>query len=62
MRKKCYIRDDSTKSAASLLDALEYHRELRRRMIEWNKKHYSGLNLRKRKQPWYMIISGKQYN
>lgn len=62
MRKKCYVRDDSTKSAASLLDALEYHRELRRRMIEWNKKHYSGLYLRKRKQPWYMITSGKQYN
>lgn len=48
----------------SLLDAIGYHREVKRKCKEWNKKHYSGLTLKghRRKKPWYMITTGKQFN
>lgn len=52
-----------------LLTAIGRHREIKRRCIEWNNTHYSGLNFgvsykykTRRKKPWYMITTGKQYN
>lgn len=46
----------------ALFEALEYYRETKKRIEEWNKKHYSGKRFAKRKQPWYMLTTGKQYN
>lgn len=46
----------------ALIDALEYHKDIKKRWLEWNKKHYSGLRFTKRKAPWYMMTTGKQYN
>lgn len=36
--------------------------EIRAKWKAWNKKHYSGKPGSKRKKPWYIITSGKQYN
>lgn len=46
----------------ALIDALEYHKDIKKRWMEWNKKHYSGRRFTKRKTPWYMMTTGKQYN
>jgi hypothetical protein len=52
----------TARQESSLFEALEYYRETKKRIEEWNKKHYSGKRFAKRKQPWYMITTGKQYN
>ena len=46
----------------SCFDALKHYRDIKQRCMEWNKKHYSGRRNTKRKTPWYMITTGKQYN
>lgn len=45
-------------------NALEYYRNIKEECKKWNRTHYSGLILhhKKRKAPWYMITTGKQYN
>lgn len=43
-------------------EKIQYYREIRDNWKKWNKVHYSGKKHHKRKQPWYMITKGKQFN
>jgi len=59
-RRYYLIKDEDTNKEKN--NRNETYDEVKAKYKAWNKEHYSGLKHSKRKSPWYVMTSGKQYN